>query len=46
MSKYLYSARFSTLEELTKFVNGKVDIEVQQICHSQHDGWVVFYWTW
>lgn len=46
MRKYFHSDHFSTPEELAKFVNGKLNIEVQQICLSQHDGWVVFYWTW
>ena len=44
MAKSFYSACFSSPEELAEFVNGKVNIEVQQICHSQLDGWVVFYW--
>lgn len=46
MREYFYSACFSTPEALAKFVNGKLNIEVQQICHVQSEGWVVFYWTW
>lgn len=46
MRKYFYSNRFSTPEDLAKFVNGKLNIEVQQICCTQQGNWVVFYWTW
>lgn len=46
MYKYFHSACFEAPEALAKFVNGKVNIEVQQICPVQGKGWVVFYWTW
>lgn len=46
MNKSFYSKTFGSPEELAKFVNGKLNIEVQQICRTQVGNWVVFYWTW
>ena len=46
MTKWLKNAYFTEAEELTKFVNGKLNIEVQQICPYSGNGWILFYWTW
>ena len=44
--KSFHSVRFCSPEELAEFVNGKLDIEVQQICFAPSAGWVLYYWTW